>query len=89
LTESDPYYLVALVDEVVSNSSTPEDDAEAIGELLRAFMEDPSGAPAPIFGGKDFTFYAEAIRAVEIPEPASCILAAIAVAGFLIVRRTR
>jgi hypothetical protein len=89
LTESDPYYLVTLVDEIVSNSSTPEDDAEAIGELVRAYMEDPTGAPAPIFGGKDFTFYADAIRSVEIPEPASYLLAAMAAVGLFVVRRTR
>jgi hypothetical protein len=89
LTESDPYYLVALVDQIVSSSTTPEDDAEAIGELVRAYMEDPADAPAPIFGGKSFAFYGDAIRSVEIPEPATCILAAIAAVGLFVVRRTR
>ena len=91
MTESDPYYLVTLVDQLVTSSSTPEDDAEAIGELVRAYMEDPLGAPAPIYGGKDFTFYANAIGSVEaIPEPMSLLLAALGAIGLVaVVRRNR
>lgn len=91
MTDSNPYYLVTMVDELVTGSMDPEGDAEAIGALVRAYMEDPLGAPAPIYGGKDFTFYANAIGNVEaIPEPMSLLLAALGAIGLVaVVRRTR
>ena len=75
LRESDSFYLVGLIDEAVKAIYDAEgleaatDAAAALGEATQAYMDDPS-AGAPMLGGVDFTFYADAIqRAEAIPEP--------------------
>jgi hypothetical protein len=63
-----------------------EDDAEELAELLEAFEE---GGPAPVFAGKDFSFFEEAVEFVEaIPEPSGLGLAAVG-AIFLSASRRR
>ncbi len=90
LTDSDPYYMVALVTESVTNLGTVDEQvaaAEAIGEMARLYADDPTRNPAPIYGGVDFTFFANAlgeVRTQAIPEPTSIALATVllvAVAG--------
>ena len=89
MQESDPYYLVTMVDALIMNDANPEDSAELLGELIRDYQEDPANG-APMFGGKDFTFYADAVAHVEatVPEPASASLMAIAM-GLLALRGRR
>ena len=57
-------------------------------ELFEAFEE---GGPAPIFGGKDFSFFEEATSFVEasVPEPSSMLLASLAALGFVLNKRKR
>ena len=99
LLDSESFYLVGLVDEVLTSiydNSGPElidqitaatNAAESLGEATRDYLADPSSA-APMLGGVDFTYYAEAIRHVEaIPEPSSAALLVVAVA--LAARRRR
>ncbi len=82
---SDPYYLVALVDQVILSDPNPEDAAEALGALVRAYQADPIGNPRPTYGGKDFTFYADAVSVV--PEPAGVLLMLLAGLPLLLSRR--
>ena len=83
LGESSPFYLVMLKDDLIAS----EDDAEELAELLEAYEE---GGPAPVFGGKDFSFLEEAVEFVEaIPEPNSFALAAVGVALLGTRRRRR
>lgn len=90
LTDSHPFQLVTLVDDLVTQSADPEGDAEAIGELVRAYLEDPAGAPAPTFGGKDFTFYANAISSAQaVPEPSSLLLLSLAILGCMVFHHIR
>ncbi|MEM8679960.1 MAG: PEP-CTERM sorting domain-containing protein [Planctomycetota bacterium] len=94
MTDSDPFYLVAMVDELINNSSDPEGSAEMLGELIRNYQADPLNAPAPMYEGKDFTFYAEAVAVVEaqVPEPGFMGLSTLATLGLLgarLRRRTR
>jgi hypothetical protein len=74
LADSDPFYLVALVDQHINGSADPEGDAEALGEAVIAYLEDPATG-APVYGGQNYAFYAEAIAYVErlaaVPEPAT------------------
>jgi hypothetical protein len=80
--ESEPFYFVMLKDDLVAS----EDDAEELAELLEAFEE---GGPAPVFAGKDFSFFEEAVEFVEaIPEPSGLGLAAVG-AIFLSASRRR
>lgn len=77
LAESDSYYLVTLLDDVVSSAADPATTAEMIGEEVRNYLTGVSSGE-PIVGGKDFTFYAEAIRFAEgaaVPEPTGVALA--------------
>lgn len=80
LADSDPFYLVALVDGVVNAQPDPVAAAESLGEAVRDFLDpqtiDP-GFGAPTLGGKNFGFYAEAIQYAEslvIPEPGAAAL---------------
>jgi hypothetical protein len=88
---------VSLVDTALYTDSDPNDDvdenadnAEALGELVRAYVADPMNAPPPIFMGKDYTYYANAILYAEtlpIPEPCTSALLAIGLLGTVSVRR--
>ena len=75
MDESDPYYLVTLVDGVITNDADPEGAAEFLGELIRDYQADRS-LPPPTYSGKDFTFYVDAVDFVEtqVPEPAMATL---------------
>ncbi|MEQ8209186.1 MAG: PEP-CTERM sorting domain-containing protein [Lacipirellulaceae bacterium] len=64
--------------------------AEAIGEMARLYADDPAGNPLPIYegiqGAADFTFFSNAISAVQteaVPEPTSLALAGILLVGFI------
>ncbi len=66
------------------------DNAEALGELVRAYVADPINNPEPVFGGKNYKYYADAISYAEglsIPEPGTLGLLAIALLGALSIRR--
>jgi hypothetical protein len=82
LAPSDPYYFVLLKDELIGD----EDDAEALAGLVEEFE---GGGPAPIFAGKNFTFYADAAAfvAATVPEPGSAGLAAFGALAVAAVRR--
>ena len=79
LDDSDPFYLVTLIDSTINSQA--DDDAivsaaEEVGQLTRDYLNDPS-VGEPIFAGENFAFYAEAIQHVEaiaIPEPSSAWL---------------
>ena len=79
LDDSDPFYLVTLIDSVINSQA--DDDAivaaaEEVGQLTRDYLNDPL-VGEPIFAGENFAFYAEAIQHVEalaIPEPSSAWL---------------
>ena len=91
LADSDRYYLVALVDShlYTGDADMDAENAEAVGEMVRSYLDDPSGAPQPVFNGKNYTFYADAIGYAEglvIPEPSAAALAAAALAGLLATR---
>lgn len=78
LADSDPYYMVSLVESLVNEAADPVELAEEIGEAVIAFKEDPSSG-ARVIAGKDFSFYASAIQHAEslvVPEPASLALVA-------------
>ena len=81
--ESEPFYFVVLKDDLIAT----EDDAEELAELLEAFEE---GGPAPVFAGKDFSFFEEAVEFVEaIPEPSGLGMAALAAGAAGLSRRRR
>jgi len=91
MIDSDPFYLVSLVDRSLytGDDETNADNAEVLGELVRAYLEDPMSNPEPEFGGRNYTFYAEAIRYAEtlpIPEPSGCGLVMMASVALLAVR---
>lgn len=80
LADSDPFYLVAMVDSVVSSQADPIAAAEALGESTRDYL---SGATTslPMLDGKNFSFYADAIQYAEsltVPEPGSALLLSLA-----------
>jgi hypothetical protein len=81
LGASDVGYLVMLHDSLIAD----EDDAEALAALLEDYE---NGGPAPIFGGKDFSFLEDVHEYVEatIPEPTSASLVAAAF-GLAAIRR--
>lgn len=80
LGDSNLARFVMLKDELIAN----ETDAEALEGLLEDYEE---GGPAPVYGGKDFSFFEEAVEYVEtVPEPsgivlAGCVALALAVRG--------
>lgn len=95
LTDSDPYYMVSLIADGVTGIADPDlqvEAAEAIGELVRNYASDPIGAPAPVYGGVDYTYYANAVEHVRdlaaVPAPGAVALAAWA-APVLLRRRRR
>lgn len=81
LADSDPYRLVMLRDDLIGD----EDDAENLEGLLE---DDKAGGAAPVFAGKDFTFFEQAYAAA-IPEPASSAAALIAALGLMTAGRRR
>lgn len=81
LDDSDPYYMVSLVTDEVTELATNDEQveaAEAIGEMVRLYIEDPTLHPTPMYGSTDFTFYADAVAHVRalaaIPEPTTLAL---------------
>ena len=81
LDDSDPYYMVSVVTDVVTGLGNPGDQvttAEEIGELVRNYLDDPGTYPAPMHSGTDFTYFADAVTHVRalaaIPEPSSAVL---------------
>jgi hypothetical protein len=97
LTDSDPFYMVSLVADGVNGLADEEDRIEAaemIGEMVRLFADDPLGNPDPVFGGVDYTYFANAVSAVRtmaaVPEPGSLVIVGImTVAAFACRRRAR
>jgi hypothetical protein len=92
MIDSDPYYNVSLVDTLLYTGDNDENaaNAEALGELVRAYVADPVNSPPPIFMGKDYTYYANAILYAEtlpVPEPSLIGLLAVALLGSFSVRR--
>jgi hypothetical protein len=92
MIDSDPYYKVSLVDTALYTGTNDEnaENAEALGELVRAYVVDPVNSPAPIFMGKDYTYYANAILYAEtlpVPEPGTFALLAVALLGTFAIRR--
>jgi hypothetical protein len=92
MIDSDPYYKVALVDQALytGNDETNAANAEALGDLVRAYLADPANNPEPVFGGKSYKYYADAILYAEtlpIPEPATFISLAVALLGMSVVCR--
>ena len=92
LADSDPYFVVTLVDDLITESTDAEDTANMLGEMIRDFQEDPVANPSPMLGGKDFRFYADAVTHVEslvVPEPSSLPLAGGCLLAFLAFSRRR
>jgi hypothetical protein len=92
MIDSDPYYKVALVDQALYTGDPDMDaaNAEALGELVRAYLEDPMNNPEPVFLGKNYKYYADAISYAEtlpVPEPGTIALLAIALLGTFSARR--
>jgi hypothetical protein len=94
MIDSDPYYKVSLVDTALYTGDNDQnaENAEALGELVRAYVADPMNAPPPVFMGKDYTYYANAILYAEtlpIPEPGTYALLTVALLGTFPIRRRR
>jgi hypothetical protein len=86
MIDSDPYYKVSLVDQALYTGDSDQDaaNAEALGELVRAYLADPMNNPEPVFMGKNYKYYADAILYAEtlpVPEPGTIALLAIALLG--------
>jgi hypothetical protein len=82
LSDSDSYYFVLLKDELIAD--------EADVEALEALLEDyDHGGPAPVYLGKDFSFFEEAVEHVSstVPEPVSAGLTTVAALALLGARR--
>ena len=92
LDDSDPFYLVTLIDEVIDAQGDGQAiiaAAEDLGQATRDYLDDPANGE-PMLGGKNFAFYADAIRHVEasvVPEPASILLCLVAAAGLMFLRK--
>lgn len=91
MIDSDPFYMVSLVDQALytGDAETNAENAEMLGELVRAYLEDPNNHPEPEFGGKNYKYYADAIRYAEtlpIPEPGGLGLLVMALMGMLATR---
>ena len=94
MIDSDPFLMVSLVDQLLytGNNDQNADNAEALGELVRAYLADPVNNPEPVFLGKNYKFYADAIayaESVAVPEPGAITLAAMALLGMAARRRHR
>jgi hypothetical protein len=92
MIDSDPYYKVSLVEQDLYTGDNDQnaENAEALGELVRAYLADPINNPEPVFGGKNYKFYADAIAYAEslaVPEPSTVGLAAAALAFTFSLRR--
>jgi hypothetical protein len=63
-----------------------EADAAELEELSEAF---DNGGPEPVFAGKNFAFFEEAVEFVagQVPEPASASIAGLAAMALLAARR--
>lgn len=76
LEDSDPFYLVTLIDEEINNAADPVTAAEDLGLAVRDFLSGDTDVE-PTLGGKNFVFYGDAVRYAEglaIPEPTSLLL---------------
>lgn len=96
LIDSKPFYMVSLVADGVNGLADEEDRieaAEAIGEMVRLYFDDPVGNPVPVFDGVDYTYYANAVSAVRsmaaVPEPGSVVLVGAMSAVAVLWRRNR
>lgn len=92
LEDSEPYYLVALVDDSLYTGDAEMDaeNGESVGEMVRDYLADPTGASAPEFNGKSYVFYADAVTYAEslvVPEPSTVALVILAATGVLGCRR--
>ena len=69
---------MVLVDPLITGAADPEGAAESLGVAVFDYVADPRGNPVPMFGGKSFVYFADAIRHAEslVPEPATFLLAA-------------
>lgn len=97
LEDSDPYYMVSVITDEITQLSDPNDQitaAEEIGEMVRLYAEDPNSNPVPFYGGTDFTFFADAVNHVRalaaIPEPSTTtiLVALLLSTGGLRIRRS-
>jgi hypothetical protein len=92
MIDSDPYYVVSLVEQDLYTGDNDEnaDNAEALGELVRAYVADPMSAPPPVFMGNDYTYYANAMMYAEtlpVPEPCTFALLAVGLLATVSMRR--
>jgi len=90
LADSAPYYFVALVDAAIHGSPDPDGAVDELRELVFAYIAEPQTAPRPSLAGKDFTYFADAFKYVEIqvvPEPANSLLVLACIAAALRRRR--
>lgn len=72
LGDSEEFFFVLLKDDLI----TDENDVEALEGLLEDFE---NGGPTPVFGGKDFSFFEEAVEFVNaVPEPSGLALGGLA-----------
>jgi hypothetical protein len=79
---SDRIYFVLLKDDLIESES----DAESVEGLLEDF---DNGGPEPVFRGKNFAFFEEAVEFVvdAVPEPSSALLGGCAVLGLISARK--
>lgn len=90
LLDSDPYYMVALVDHrlYTGDEATDIENADGLGDVVHANMSDPTTTPEPLFQGNNYQFYVDAIRYAEslaVPEPSTVGL--LLTAGFGLLSR--